>query len=188
VLLAFRRSTKNDEKADVAKLEPVQEEGVLINMSDKPSRFASSLIIACGAALALGATATAAAEPSQPIKIDYDDPALEWGGCPEGFPEGCGLAVLQGDPARPNADVFLRLSPDTGLAHHWHTSAERMVLVSGEFHVDFDDHPPVVMRAGSYAYGPAKLPHHAHCAAGDPCVLFIAFEEPVDTIFTGHEH
>jgi mannose-6-phosphate isomerase-like protein (cupin superfamily) len=155
---------------------------------NKPLRFVSSLITTCCTALALGAMATAAAEQSQPIKIHYDDPALEWGDCAEGFPAGCQVTVLQGDPAKPNADVLLRLRPDSRVAHHWHTSAERMVLLAGEFHVDFDGHPPVVMRAGSYAYGPAKLPHVARCAEGDPCVLFIAFEEPVDTIFTGHSH
>jgi uncharacterized RmlC-like cupin family protein len=65
---------------------------------------------------------------------------------------------------------------------HWHTSAERMVLVSGELHLTFDGHSPKVARPGSYIYGPARLPHSGHCAAGDPCTLFIAFEEPVDAI------
>jgi len=183
-LPAVRRHTKQYE-SDPATLVFIQQESMLVN---NPSRFPSGLNIVCCAALLLGATAIAAPQPSQPIKIDHNDPALQWGSCDEGFPAGCQVALLQGDPAKPNADVFLRLPPDSRVAHHWHTSAERMVLVSGEFHINFDDHPPVVMRAGNYAYGPAKLPHHAYCADGDPCVLFIAFEAPVDTIFTDHSH
>jgi hypothetical protein len=33
-----------------------------------------------------------------------------------------------------------------------------------------------------YAYGPAKLAHKAVCGNAGPCVLFIAFEAPVDAI------
>jgi quercetin dioxygenase-like cupin family protein len=111
-----------------------------------------------------------------------DDPKLEWGPCPDFMPEGCGLAVLQGDPAKPNADVFFRLPAGSTAPHHWHTSAERMVLVSGELHVDYDGQDPVVMRPGTYAYGPARLPHVASCRSEEACVLFIAFEEPVDAV------
>jgi quercetin dioxygenase-like cupin family protein len=107
---------------------------------------------------------------------------VEWGDCPEFLPEGCGLAVLQGDPAEHNADVFFRLAPGTTAPNHWHTSAERMVLISGEFTVDYEGHDPVVLHAGTYAYGPAELPHEAHCADGEECVLFIAFEENVDAV------
>ena len=116
----------------------------------------------------------------EPILWTADDPELEWGPCPEFMPEGCGIAVLQGDPEEPNADVFFRMAPDTTVPNHWHTSAERMVLVSGELHVVYEGHDPVVMRPGSYAYGPAELPHETHCVGDDDCVLFIAFEEPVD--------
>jgi hypothetical protein len=38
------------------------------------------------------------------------------------------------------------------------------------------------LKPGMYAYGPAKRPHKAVCANGDPCVLFIAFEAPVDAM------
>lgn len=113
---------------------------------------------------------------------EVDDPALVWGPCPEFMPEGCQIAVLQGDPEKHNADVFFRLPGNTTAERHWHTSAERMVLVSGELHVDTDGQPPVVMRPGTYAYMPAKLPHSAACRSDEPCVLFIAFEEPVDAV------
>ena len=118
----------------------------------------------------------------EPVTWTADDPDLEWGPCPEFMPEGCGIAVLQGNPEAPNADVFFRMAPDTTVPDHWHTSAERIVLVSGEMHVDYEGHDPVVLEPGTYA--PAELPHETYCASGAECVLFIAFEKPVDAMPT----
>ena len=36
------------------------------------------------------------------------------------------------------------------------------------------------LEPGTYAFGPARLPHRADCRSGEPCTLFIAFEGPVD--------
>jgi mannose-6-phosphate isomerase-like protein (cupin superfamily) len=110
------------------------------------------------------------------------DAALEWGPCPDFMPEGCAIAVLQGDPAAANADVFFRLPGGSEAPHHWHTSAERMVLVEGHMRVDYDGQDAVDLTPGTYAYGPAKHPHVATCLSESPCVLFIAFEAPVDAI------
>jgi mannose-6-phosphate isomerase-like protein (cupin superfamily) len=110
----------------------------------------------------------------------YDDETLKWGPCPAFIGEGCGIAVLHGDPAKPNLDVFFKVPGDFKIPHHWHTSAERMVLVSGTLKVTYDNHDSEVIKAGMYAYGPPKLPHTAYCEKGDPCILFIAFEEPLD--------
>jgi uncharacterized RmlC-like cupin family protein len=98
------------------------------------------------------------------------------------MPAGCGLAVLHGDPAKPNADVFLRVPGGAVISEHWHTSAERMVLVSGELAVRYQDQAEVVLKPGMYAYGPAKVPHTASCRGSAPCVLFIAFESAVDAV------
>lgn len=134
----------------------------------------------CGTAAKAGAEAVPTA-PQQAFIRTVDD--VEWGPCPEFMPDGCGLAVLQGDPEQRNADVFFRLAPGTMVPEHWHTSAERMVLISGELHVDYQGQEPVVMHPGTYAYGPARLPHTTYCAEGEEdCVLFIAFEEPVDAV------
>lgn len=109
-----------------------------------------------------------------------DSTAIEWGPCPEFMPAGCALAVLQGNPAEPNSDVFFKLPAGTTAPLHTHTSAERMVLVSGEMQVRYEGQAPVVLTAGTYAYGPANLAHDATCNSDEDCVLFIAFEGPVD--------
>ena len=84
--------------------------------------------------------------------------------------------------AKPNADVFFKVPANFRIPWHTHTSAERMVLVSGELSVTYEGQPTTVLKPGMYAYGPAKLAHEAVCASGAPCVLFIAFEAPVDAV------
>ena len=118
------------------------------------------------------------------LSVSVADSEVTWGPCPEFMPAGCQLAVLHGDPAKPNADVWLKVPPNMSLPHHWHSSAERMVLVSGELEVAYDGQRPALLKPGMYAYGPAKLPHTATCKQGDACVLFIAFEGPVDAVPT----
>lgn len=137
------------------------------------------------------ATASASAEPpvsgttppaDAPVTRRVDDTALQWGACPEFMPTGCRLAVLHGDPARPNADVFFQVPGGSRLPSHWHSSAERMVLVEGRMRVQYKGHTPSVLEPGMYAYGPARLSHSAVCESTTPCTLFIAFEGPVDAI------
>ena len=112
----------------------------------------------------------------------FDDPGLAWGPCPAFLPEGCAIAVLQGDPAEKNTDIFFKVPPGAKIPLHTHTSAERMILLSGELALRYEGQDVVTVRPGAYAYGPPGLPHEGTCAAGDPCVLFIAFEEPVDAM------
>ncbi len=118
----------------------------------------------------------------QALTRSAQDAQLQWGPCPPFMPTGCGLAVLHGDPSKTNADVFLKVPANAAIPEHWHTSAERMVLVAGELSVNYKGQPTVVLKPGMYAYGPAKLPHSASCAGGAPCVLFIAFESAVDAV------
>lgn len=115
-----------------------------------------------------------------PLARTLSDASLAWGPCPAVFPAGCEIAVLHGDPSRPNADVFFKVAAGYRIPHHWHSSAERMVLVSGELHVTYDGHPAAELKTGMYAYGPAGAPHSGTCVSATPCVLFIAFEGPVD--------
>jgi hypothetical protein len=151
------------------------------------TRFATAcgiVLIGMAAAVTVGARGQApAGEPG--LARTISDPSLKWSACPPFLPVGCSLAVLHGDPAQPNADIFLKLPGKSTVIEHTHTSAERMVLILGELHVTYGSQPTSVLRPGTYAYGPAKMPHKATCASSTPCVLFIAFESAVDGAPTG---
>ena len=135
-------------------------------------------LAACLFCIAATATTASATEPA--LSRTATDAGLAWGPCPDVFPAGCQIAVLHGDPAQPNADIFFKVPGRYTIPHHWHSSAERMVLVSGELHVTYDGQATSVLKPGAYAYGPATAPHRAECRSEEPCVLFIAFEGPVD--------
>jgi len=105
---------------------------------------------------------------------------LQWGSCPDFMPDSCEIAVLQGNPAKPNADIFFKMEGNSSVPNHWHHSAERMVLISGKMEVNYKGQSPKVIRTGMYAYGPPEKPHTASCLSDDPCILFIAFNKPVD--------
>jgi len=109
-----------------------------------------------------------------------NDTDLQWGPCPSFMPDGCNIAVLHGDPTKPNVDVLFKVEANSVIPNHWNNSPERMILLSGELEVTYKDETTQVMKVGSYAYGPSKKPHIAKCGDAGPCVIFIAFEEPVD--------
>ena len=110
----------------------------------------------------------------------FENDNLQWGPCPAFMPDGCQISVLNGSPDQPNADIFYKVMGGSVVPEHTHTSAERMVLVSGELEVDYEGQQAEVMTEGDYGYGPPEKPHSASCISDEPCVLFIAFEEPID--------
>jgi uncharacterized RmlC-like cupin family protein len=139
-------------------------------------------VLIAGVVLVAAAAFAQPATQEQALTRSAQDPLLQWGPCPAFMPAGCGLAVLHVDPAKPNVDVFLRIPAGSTIPEHWHTSAERMILVAGELAVRYQKQAEVVLSPGMYAYGPAKLPHTASCRGNTRCVLFIAFESAVDAV------
>src|SRR5918994_2359179 len=152
----------------------------MVNKQVKTAWLLSALLFFVAAALTLSYAQQSTSE--QAISRKYDDPQLKWNVCPPIFPKGCEIAVLQGDPVNGRSDVFLRTPANYKLPLHWHTSPEHMILVSGELHVTYEGQKPSILSAGTYAYGPAKAKHEARCANASPCILFIAFESPIDAV------
>lgn len=112
--------------------------------------------------------------------MTYDDPTLKWNSCPAVFPRDCDMAVLKGDPTQPNTDIFIKVPAKYVLPSHKHTSPEHMILIKGEMTIEYRGKKPVVAKAGTYLYGPANEPHKAQCSDKGQCVLFVAFESPID--------
>ncbi len=152
----------------------------------RPFRHLALPVTVCfvlgAAAGALNAETPVAAGSDRPLAFSEVAADLQWGDCPAIFPPGCKIAVLHGNPAEPGADVFLRVPAGYTIPAHSHTSAERMVLVSGQLDVTYAGHPTASLKRGDYAYGPAALPHKAHCNGVEACTLFIAFNGAVDAL------
>ena len=149
-------------------------------------RLATSCCIAAFALSTFAARATAEASGAEPaLALAASDAGLQWGGCPDFLPAGCAIAVLHGDPSKPNVDVFFRVPAKSEIALHTHTSAERMVLVAGELEVTYEGQAAARLTPGNYAYGPAGRAHRAACVSDVTCILFIAFESPLDATPSG---
>ena len=89
------------------------------------TRFAVALLILC---VSLPSLVDAQGVPKEvALASTFKDAQLKWGPCPPFIPKGCEIAVLHGDPAKANADVFFKVPGDFTIPDHWHTSAERMV-------------------------------------------------------------
>lgn len=141
------------------------------------------IVIGMAISVLLCSAVSAQTEPREPaIASTFSDANLKWGPCPDFIPKGCEIAVLHGDPSKENADILFKVPANFTVPNHTHTSAERMVLLSGILHVTYDGQKTAVLKPGMYAYGPAGRPHTAFCAKGSPCILFIAFESAVDAI------
>ncbi len=110
-----------------------------------------------------------------------DNKELKWSPAPDFFP-GCSFTILHGDLAKPNLDFFFKIEPNTEVVNHKHNSQERMILISGDLEVQYEGEDPVILKAGTYAYGPAGKPHKAKCLDNGPCVLFVAMVEPFDAL------
>jgi anti-sigma factor ChrR (cupin superfamily) len=157
-------------------------------MSHRSLECPAALAVLASVALIAPGFASQQAHAAEPaISHAVVSAELEWGSCPEFFPAGCQIAVLHGDPAKPNVDVFFRVPGNYDLPAHWHTSAERMVLLSGLLDITYDGQPTTSLLPGMYAYGPAGLPHSGRCKSDDACVLFIAFESPLDAAAVASE-
>lgn len=139
-----------------------------------------TLTVSAVIALSFVSSAGTAKTKEAAIANAWDDNGLKWGPAPAFMPQGTELSILHGVPSKKNADAFIKIQSKATIPSHWHTSAERMILVSGELHVTYEGQEKIILKTGSYAYGPAKLSHEAFCASETPCVLFIAFEAPVD--------
>lgn len=135
--------------------------------------------VLCGIAVLVASPGAPAAGPAA-LSRSFEDPSLAWGDCPGFMPEGCAIAVVHGDPAGKESDLFFRVPAGSEIPLHWHTQAERMLLVDGRLQVRYDGREPITLAPGTYAYGPARLPHSATREGDRPCVLFIAFDGPVD--------
>ncbi len=67
----------------------------------------------------------------------FEDKSLEWGPCPPFMPEGCNIALINGDSAKNNADVLFKVDGKSFIPNHWHNSHERMILLTGKMEVTY---------------------------------------------------
>ena len=77
-----------------------------------------------------------AARPRVSAIVKSSPSPINWGPAPATFPAGARMAVLQGDPTRPDLYIaFLRLPDGYELPPHTHATDEHVTVITGMLHV-----------------------------------------------------
>ena len=148
-------------------------------------KYAKNMITIAFVFLAIGLNAQSNGlsdtETETSFSTTIDNKDLKWLPAPDFFPN-CSFTILHGDISKPNLDFFFKIEANTEVVNHTHNSPERMILVSGDLEVQYEGEKPVILKAGTYAYGPSGKPHKAKCLDNGPCVLFVAMVDPFDAV------
>jgi quercetin dioxygenase-like cupin family protein len=89
-----------------------------------------------------------------------------WGPAPAVFPAGAKMAVMQGDPGKPELfTIRLDLPDGYKIAPHFHPTDEHLTVISGTFLVGMGDKldakQATVLDAGGFATAGATMHHYA---------------------------
>lgn len=115
--------------------------------------------------------------------VQFTPDQLRWGPAPPMLSRGAELAVLAGDPTKPGAFVMrLRLPDGYRVPPHWHTRAENLTVVSGNFALGMGGHEnretATRLGPGGFARMPGHAQHFAWCEGG--CIVQIHGTGPFD--------
>ncbi len=130
------------------------------------------------------ATTMAAATMGDMTVINPGD--VKWGGAPPDIPKGAQMAVLSGDPSKPEPFVVrLKMPAGYKIAPHWHTQAENLTVISGAFYLGGGDKVDKAsayrLTAGGFHYLPATAHHYAY--TNTATVLQIHGQGPFDITY-----
>ncbi|WP_457094442.1 cupin domain-containing protein [Microvirga sp. P5_D2] len=106
---------------------------------------------------------------------------LQWMPAPSALPKGAHLAVLSGDPGK-TGPFTIRLKAPAGykIPAHSHPTAERVTVISGDFHFGMgdklDEAKAEKLGSGGFVDLPAKMNHYAFM--GTETVVQIDSEGP----------
>lgn len=128
------------------------------------------------------ALSTPVALAGQPVPKDTADlwPAsqLKWEPMP-GLP-GAMQAPLWGHPQKGEHGVMYKWPAGTSVPLHWHSRADRAVVVAGTMLLAPEGKPAVELGPGSFFSFGGHVKHATSCKAGADCVFFLEREGTFD--------
>lgn len=101
-----------------------------------------------------------------PAALAAQNPKLTWGPAPAVFPAGAKMAVLQGDPSKPELfTVRLDMPDGYTIKPHFHPTDEHITVISGSFKIGMGDKVEAAkmetLTAGGFGTAPANMHHYA---------------------------
>jgi len=96
-----------------------------------------------------------------------------------GIPDCATTAAQQGDPGKGNAVLLVKTHTGCVVPWHWHTTSERLMMVSGRAKVEMKDATAASLRPGDFILMEAKHIHQFTCSA--TCMFFaVTGDAPFD--------
>ena len=138
------------------------------------------------ASLAIGLAFAAGPVFAQSTHVLVPTNKVQWGPAPPVLPAGAQLAVLEGNPAEKGLlTLRLRLPANYNLPPHWHSTTERVTVLSGSLHVGMGDKldrkGSQTLEPGGFASLPPKMHHFAW--TDKATVVQISLEGPFDLFY-----
>jgi quercetin dioxygenase-like cupin family protein len=97
----------------------------------------------------------------------------EWMDVPV-FPKGAQMQVMNGDPNKGAADMYIKLPSKYDTTFHWHTPIESVYVDGGqmEFSMPGSDEKKK-LGSGGFFQSPAKMVHRAVCTSSEACYFYL---------------
>lgn len=133
----------------------------------------SSIVLAAGVAVALGAVGVVLAQNAASRAGMRNESEMKFTTIP-GVPTCFEGSVQQGDPANTSFILLAKVKTGCAVPWHWHSAGEHLMIVSGSARVAMTgvgQGKPVVLRAGGFASMPAKHVHEMRCEKS--CTLYL---------------
>ena len=120
-----------------------------------------------------GVLAIAGAQPaSQAVVVNLD--TAHWTHDP-GDPPGSEGVMLHQDAATGGMDLLVRFPAGHVIAPHFHESNERIVVAEGQLTLKREGGDTVI-RAGGFAFLPAKEVQRLSCSAQTRCTFYLSWD------------
>src|SRR5436190_12221571 len=111
---------------------------MLKSVARRLAALTSLLLPLCCSLLTDASQAASAPEPASTVQFIRP----KWEPCLPFVPKGCEVALVKGDFTRGGSQIVYRMPANFSVPAHWHTSAERMVVMAGKIRMTYDGKSP----------------------------------------------
>ena len=143
-------------------------------MTSSGLKFVMLAVLCTTPALAF---ADASAKGGGAVLVPAED--LKWNDVP-GF-DGVKMAVVDGNPGKGAAHVFMKFTPGFSAPQHFHAANHYVAVLAGTIVLGVDG-KDYKLPAGSYFSFTGKKQHTTRCDVGADCVLFLDARSKWDVV------
>jgi quercetin dioxygenase-like cupin family protein len=128
-------------------------------------------------AIAVIATLAMAQQSSQPTVVTNINDIKSWSVAPH-VPECDKVVPMDGDVHGSSSVTLVKFNQGCTVPMHWHSSGEKLVIVSGTARIETQGNSPQTVKAGDYWSIPAHTYHQITCTTD--CMFYRFNDGPVD--------